>query len=410
MSKAVFFCIPAHGHINPTLALVEALVKSGEEVIYYCSPGFAEKISKTGACARVIRTSFDGLVETKGDRIGKNIIWVARMLLAAGLEMLETALDDMRREAPDYVLTDSATPYGKAAARILGKPYICTVPILCMEEGRLPRTPWGTEYRYLLQVIGSPLEIARDYRVIREYRRRHGIGGWELLMPFSAYGELNIVTTSRAFQFFEERFCEERFKFVGPLLFDAREERDFPTERLNGKRVVYISMGTIYNKDVRFYRECFKALGGTEYTVVMSRGGIQGPESRAGNWELQPDVPANFIIRDYVPQLQVLPYVGAFITNCGMNSTNEALYFGVPLLCVPRAADPYMIGKRARDLGAAIYIDRPGAMKVKAAVNEVFHNAKYRENAIRIGETLKDAGGVKRAVDAVVEFKRRKNL
>ncbi len=399
MSKVVFFCIPAHGHVNPTLALVEALVQNGEEVIYYCSPGFADKISRTGAQTRIIRTSFDGLVETQGDRIGRNIIRVARMLLEAGLEVLEKTLDDVRREAPDYIITDSATPYGKAAARILGRPYICTVPLLCMEEGRLPRTPWGTEYRYLLQILGSPLEILRDFRVIREYQRVHGLRGRDLLMPFSDYGELNIVTTSRAFQFYQERFPEARFRFVGPLLFAAREKRDFPTEQLEGRKVVYISMGTIYNRDTRFYRECFEALGGTGYTVVMSRGGIQRPEAQEG-------VPANFIIRDYVPQLQVLPFVGAFITNGGMNSTNEALFFGVPLICVPQAADQYMIGKRARDLGAAVYQERPAAVKIKAAVDEVFQDARYRENAARIGGTLKDAGGVDRAVQAIFEFKR----
>jgi MGT family glycosyltransferase len=235
----------------------------------------------------------------------------------------------------------------------------------------------------------------------------YGLRGGELLMPFSHYGELNIVTTSRAFQFYQERFCEERFKFVGPMLFEAREKRDFPIEQLKGNKVVYVSMGTIYNKDEHFYRECFKALGGTEYTVVMSKGGVQGSKSRAWSWERQ-QVPANFIIRDYVPQLQVLPYVRAFITNCGMNSMNEALYFGVPLICVPQAADQFMIGKRARDLGAAIYIGRPGAMRIKAAVDEVFHNPRYKENAIKIGETLKSAGGVKRAVEAVFEFKRRR--
>jgi MGT family glycosyltransferase len=394
LSKVIFFCIPAHGHINPTLALAEALVKSGEKVIYYCAQGFAEKISKTGAQVRVITTSFDSVVETQGDKIGKNVIRVARMILEGGLEMLEKTLDEMRREAPDYIITDSATPYGKAAAKILEKPYICIVPIFCMEEGRLPRTPWGTEYRYLLQIMRSPREIIRAYRVIREYQKKHGISGRELLMPFSDFGELNIVTTSRAFQFYQESFSEKRFKFVGPMLFEEREKRDFPVEQLKGKKVVYISMGTIYNKNSGFYRECFKALRGTEYTVVMSKGGER-------------DAPANFIIRDYVPQLQVLPYIGAFITNGGMNSANEAFYFGVPLICVPQAADQYMIGKRARDLGAAIYLKKPGSMKIRAAVDEVFSNPRYKENAVRIGETLINSGGVQRAVEAVFEFKKK---
>ena len=35
MSKIVFFCIPAHGHTNPTLGVVRELTARGHEVLYY---------------------------------------------------------------------------------------------------------------------------------------------------------------------------------------------------------------------------------------------------------------------------------------------------------------------------------------------------------------------------------------
>jgi hypothetical protein len=35
MSKIVFFCIPAHGHTNPTLGVVRDLTARGHEVYYY---------------------------------------------------------------------------------------------------------------------------------------------------------------------------------------------------------------------------------------------------------------------------------------------------------------------------------------------------------------------------------------
>lgn len=49
MSKIVFFCIPAHGHTNPTLGVVEELVKRGHEVWYYSYTPFREKIESLGA-------------------------------------------------------------------------------------------------------------------------------------------------------------------------------------------------------------------------------------------------------------------------------------------------------------------------------------------------------------------------
>ena len=49
MSKIVFFCIPAHGHTNPTLNVVRELISRGHQVWYYSYNMLREKIEKTGA-------------------------------------------------------------------------------------------------------------------------------------------------------------------------------------------------------------------------------------------------------------------------------------------------------------------------------------------------------------------------
>jgi UDP:flavonoid glycosyltransferase YjiC (YdhE family) len=49
MSKIVFFCIPAHGHTNPTLGVVRDLTARGHEVYYYSYEMMRQKIEETGA-------------------------------------------------------------------------------------------------------------------------------------------------------------------------------------------------------------------------------------------------------------------------------------------------------------------------------------------------------------------------
>ncbi len=49
MSKIVFFCIPAHGHTNPTLGVVRELTARGHQVRYYSYESFREKIKEAGA-------------------------------------------------------------------------------------------------------------------------------------------------------------------------------------------------------------------------------------------------------------------------------------------------------------------------------------------------------------------------
>jgi UDP:flavonoid glycosyltransferase YjiC (YdhE family) len=42
-----------------------------------------------------------------------------------------------------------------------------------------------------------------------------------------------------------------------------------------------------------------------------------------------------FIVRQQVPQLEILPYTKLFITHGGMNSTMEAVNYGVPMIVIP---------------------------------------------------------------------------
>ena len=52
MSKVLVFNLPGHGHVNPTLALVQELAAQGEEVIYYLTDEFKHKIQSTGVAFR----------------------------------------------------------------------------------------------------------------------------------------------------------------------------------------------------------------------------------------------------------------------------------------------------------------------------------------------------------------------
>ena len=44
-----FFCIPAHGHTNPTLAVVRELTARGHTVRYYTTEAFRAKVEAAGA-------------------------------------------------------------------------------------------------------------------------------------------------------------------------------------------------------------------------------------------------------------------------------------------------------------------------------------------------------------------------
>merc|ERR1711957_1136919 len=82
------------------------------------------------------------------------------------------------------------------------------------------------------------------------------------------------------------------------------------------------------------WRICFDTLGGDkDLFVVMSLG------AHEDSLENMPPTPSNFVLRDAVPQLEVLPLCDAFLTHAGANSMHEALSLGVPMVVVPVFGD-----------------------------------------------------------------------
>ena len=53
MPKTLFFNVPAHGHINPSLPLVAELVQRGHEVTYFATESYRQRVADTGATVEI---------------------------------------------------------------------------------------------------------------------------------------------------------------------------------------------------------------------------------------------------------------------------------------------------------------------------------------------------------------------
>src|SRR4029078_11939721 len=109
MARAAFFCFPGSGHVNPTLPLVEELVRRGELVDYYCSGPFRSAIERTGARFREVPRILDGLDATY--RFG-GLFMVVECVAQAALEVMPLLESELKKEPPDYIIHDTMTPWG----------------------------------------------------------------------------------------------------------------------------------------------------------------------------------------------------------------------------------------------------------------------------------------------------------
>jgi MGT family glycosyltransferase len=243
--------------------------------------------------------------------------------------------------------------------------------------------------------------LAVDHYVGLQLRRRHGVHGPGLTGLVLGRSDLNIVYTSRHLQPCAGTF-DERFHFVGPSMSDRMEAGGFPWERVRHPVIVYASLGTLFNKDVAFYWSCFGAFQDQDLQVVLSIGSNVSADS------LGP-APQNFIVQAHVPQLEVLRRAAMFITHGGMNSVNEGLYHGVPLVVIPQMGEQQLVGRRVEELGAGLYLAKEEATprKLRDAVHRILAEPGFRSQAAVVRESFLSAGGVERAADAIIAFTRR---
>lgn len=87
-----------------------------------------------------------------------------------------------------------------------------------------------------------------------------------------------------------------------------------------------------------------------------------------------------------------------------MNSVSEALFHDVPLIGIPLSADQQIVASRVEELGCGVKLSRQQATAeaLRSAVDRVIANDEYKKNSSIVGETLRHAGGYKRAADLIM--------
>src|SRR5215207_6943138 len=345
MSKIAYFSAPAHGHVNPTLPVVQELAQRGEQVIFYNAEEFRPQVEATGAAFRAypptkMTSAAIGTAVQDG-----NLANVSALILSATETLLPFALDELRREQADLVIFDSLALWGKTAATLLNTRAAASISHFVFDTGNLMEG--GTSRRIFLRYLGQALPKVPGIILARiRLQRRFGKAAFSNTASlFPLFGGLNIMFTSRALQP-DTSLIDETFRFVGPSINPQMRGEAFPFEALGEGTVVYISLGTIHHTRTEFYKRCIEAFGGYPAQFILSAGRDTGIAALGA-------IPANFIVRPSVPQLDVLQRTDVFITHGGLNSVHEGLYYGVPLIVIPHQIEQLINARCVEKQGAA---------------------------------------------------------
>ncbi len=357
--RVLFTTRPLAGHVIPTLPLVRALEAAGHEVAL-ASAGAALEHARQAALpcfeAGLSDSAARGELRRRSARLaelppheGRRLFFTegfGRLELEARLPELERIVGEWRPALLVHDLAELAGPLAAAAAGI----------------------PW-VDHSYGPAVPRDLLEAGTE-AAAPQWRARG-------LEPRVLGGSLYVDICPPALQL----PGEPRAPRVQPLR-PAKPRRHDPAawpHSFPGRPAVYVSLGTVWNRQPDVFRTVLEGLARFELEPLVTVGPGNDPE-------LLGPQPPHVHVERFVPQAQVLPAMDLVVTHGGAGTMLGAFACGLPLLVLPQGADQFANAERVVAAGAGLALTPAelSADAVASGVGALLSEARYREAARRI--------------------------
>jgi MGT family glycosyltransferase len=376
----------APSHIYPSLSVIRELVRRGHRVSYVVGAPLASLVEPTGATVVEHPTTFP---------LGEAAVWpddpadAMRVFLDEAIAIHPLLTERFDTDRPDLVLYD----IGGLGAPLLGLRY--GVPAVQLSPTLVAWEGYDEDMAGVMAPIkASPSGV--DYAAtFAGWLASHGVSAdpWFWI----GHPERVLSLIPRAMQPNADR-VGPHVRFVGPCLDPARLADRSWTPPASGRRVLLVSFGTAFNDQLPVYRACVEAFA-ADWHVVMAIGKHVSPAELGV-------LPDSVEVHESVPQLAVLEAASAFITHAGMGGATESLWFGVPTVAIPQAADQFGNAAQLEALGVGRHLPAESvtASSLRAAVDEVSSSASVASRLAELKAEIRGQGGISVAADAVESF------
>ena len=403
-------CPPVSGHINPFGALGRELVDRGHKVTCLQLIDLEGKIRSEGLDFAPIGLSDHprGSLPASLAQLGRlNGLAALRFTIQAvartSIAVCRDAPEVIRSAGIDALLVDQVEPAGGTVAEHLGLPFVTVCNALAINRDPItppPFTPWAYRPAWWATVRNRAGYAISDWltspirAVVKDYRERWKLS--PLATPDESFSRLAQICQMPRELDFPRTDLPDAFHYVGPLRRPHGIADTFPWERLDGRPLVYASLGTLQNSREPVFRVFADACRGLDVQLVLSHGGGL-TDAEASN------LPGSPLVFPYVPQVKLLARAAVTLTHAGLNTVLDSLANGVPLVTVPITYEQPAIARRVEwhGCGESLSFCRLTARSVRAALRRVLEGTGYREAAARMRSATIAAGGVTRAGDLI---------
>ncbi len=413
--RYLFCATPALGHTVPLLAVSRRLVEQGDEVAFYTTPHYEERVEATGAEFLPFEQAFDA----------HDLMVVNPEREASSKRGVGGVKDDLRRifvgplpgqardigtilEAydADCIVVDSmflgALPLGlkpraeRPALACVGvmpysQPSRDTAPFgIGMQPGRGMLTRLRNRFMNWVTVHGALADIQRFTRARLAEAGAPGVKT-PLLDLQPSLVDAYFQATVAGFEY-PRSDQAPTVRFVGPILAPSPSSSASSASELppwwpdlsEGRPVVHVTQGTLDNADLgRLLLLTIDALADEDVLVVATTGGPDPDPLRAG-------LPKNARLERFIPHDVLLPRVDVMVTNGGYGGVQQALAHGVPLVVAGDSEDKPEVAARVQwsGVGINLHTGRPSKAMVAGAVRRVLTRRSYRTRAKALQEEI----------------------
>jgi zeaxanthin glucosyltransferase len=314
----------------------------------------------------------------------------------------------LRELEVDALLVDQHVLGGSTVAEHLGLPYVtvcCAMYWIGEPEVPPHTTGWvygrGRWARWRNRVGYGTWNwfMQPTMRAIADYRR-----AWRLppllhtdqtLSPFAV-----VCQTCPELDY--PRIClPDTFHYAGSLAAGRpRDTSGFPWDRLDGRPLIYASLGTVgRNHKPALFRCIAEACSDLAAQLVISAG--KWRERKRPGWLESHALPGEPLVQPFVPQLALLDRARLIITHAGQNTVTEALTRGVPMVALPQGADQFALAARIEHAGAGLRFrsGKVSAAALRQMVERVLGEESFQQRARELQAAMLATGGVRHAAD-----------
>jgi len=398
MARVGIYCPPIPGHLHPGLSLGRALVARGHEVICFNLADGAARIEAAGLPMHLV-----GLEVFPLGRLSEELLtlgqltglaqyrFTLKLIVESALMALDELPDALRAQEIDLLLVDESSPGGGTVAEALGLPWVTVAaaltwqPDLLVAPPMLPDGParsWWQRLRNRAINLVSSVLMWPAVRVLNRGRRELGLE--PVRAPYDEFSPRLHLHALPEVLAFPRAIRRPGVHHVGPLVdARARAEVPFPWERLDGRPLVYASMGTVQNLVIDTFRRISTAAEGLDCQLVISLGG-------GADTGVLSDLPGDPLVVGYAPQLDLLERTTVFVSHAGMNSALESMRAGVPMVMLPVGNDQPGVAARVHHAGAGISLgsSKVSAPQIRTALQAVLSEPRYGERARAIAAEM----------------------